>query len=225
MHSILEILEESTDSAGPDLITLDALKAALGITDNSEDAQLQAAITLQSRIIAEYCDRRFGRAEAMESFSFNRGEIMPAQQALTLSLYPVSEILEVSTVGATAADFKFDPASGRLWLPMNWLYGFGNYVADGYYWTIPYTIEVVYSGGYDLPEEAPARLQRAIIECVNSVRTVSAFGLRDPSIREVQHGDTRISYVSQSFAAGTTGQHLTPSVTDLIMPYRRISIA
>jgi Phage gp6-like head-tail connector protein len=225
MHSILEILEESTDSAGPDLITLDELKGALGITDNSEDAQLQNAITMQSRIIAEYCDRRFGRAEAMETFSFNRGEIMPAQQALTLSLYPVSEILEVSTAGATAADFKFDPASGRLWLPMSWLYGFGYYAADGYYWNTPYTIAVVYSGGYDLPEEAPARLQRAIIECVNSVRTSSAFGVRDPSIREVQHGDTRISYVSQSFAAGTTGQHLTPSVTDLIKPYRRIGIA
>jgi hypothetical protein len=226
MHSILEILEESTDSAGPDLITLDALKAALGITGTSEDAQLQAAITLQSRIIAEYCDRRFGRAEAMETFSFYRGELMPAQQALTLSLYPVSEILEVSTAGATAADFKFDPASGRLWLPMNWLYGYlGNYVADGYYWMVPYDIVVIYSGGYDLPEEAPARLQRAIIESVNSVRTVSAFGVRDPSIREVQHGDVRVSYVSQSFAAGTTSQHLTPSVTDLIKPYRRIAIA
>ena len=42
MHSILEILEEATDSAGPDLISLDDLKLALGITDTTEDAQLQA---------------------------------------------------------------------------------------------------------------------------------------------------------------------------------------
>jgi gp6-like head-tail connector protein len=213
MHSIVEILQETSDSAGPDLISLDDLKLALGINDNSEDAQLQAAITFQSRIIAEYCNRRFGRAQVLETFTFDHYEDMLQRQALTLSVYPVAEIFEVSTAGATAADFEFDSASGRLWIP-NCPYGYGGFV-----------IAVTYSGGYDLPEEAPARLQRAVIETVNGVRMQSAFGVRDPSIREVQHGDTRISYVSQSFAAGTTGQHLTPSVTDLINPFRRMYIA
>jgi hypothetical protein len=215
MHSILEILEESSDSAGPDLITLDDLKLALGITDNSEDAQLQAAITFQSRIIAEYCNRRLGRADALETFTFDYGESVLQRQALTLSLYPVAEIFEVSSMAATDADFELDPASGRLWIGPNWTVGAA--------W--PDVVSVTYSGGYDLPEQAPARLQRAVIESVNAVRTSSAYGVRDPSIREVQHGDTRISYVSQSFAAGTTGQHLTPSVTDLIKPFRRITIA
>jgi hypothetical protein len=222
MHSILEILEESTASAGPDLITLADLKLALGITDNSEDAQLQAAITLQSRIIAEYLDRRLGRAEALETFTFDWGEIFQHYtvptlrgQVLVLSLYPVSQIHEVSNMGATDTDFDFDPNSGRLWIGPTWTVGS----------TWPEQVAVTYSGGYDLPEEAPARLQRAIIECVNSVRTNQSFGLRDPSIREVQHGDTRISYVSQSFAAGTTAQHLTPSVVDLINPFRRITVA
>src|SRR5215475_8543048 len=111
MHSILEILDEATASAGPDLITLADLKLALGITDTSEDAQLQAAITFQSHIISEYCDRRFGRAEALETFTFDRGETLPWRQALTLSLYPVAQIIEVSTAGATASDYEFDPAS------------------------------------------------------------------------------------------------------------------
>ncbi len=228
MHSVLEIVEEASDSAGPDLITLDDLKLALGITGTGEDAQLQAAITFQSRIIAEYCDRRFGRAQALEKFTFNRGESIPSprgQMALTLSLYPVSEIIEVSTAGATAADFEFDSASGRLWLPPNWFGGMYVPVEGYYYWTAPYVVQVLYSGGYNLPEESPARLQRAVIECVNGVRTTSAFGVRDPTIREVQHGDTRISYVSPSFAAGTTSQHMTPSVADLIQSYRRMSIA
>ena len=209
MHSVLEILEESTDSAGPDLISLDDLKLALGITDDSEDAALQAAITFQSRIIAEYCDRRFGFAEVLETFTFDLGENMLTRQALTLSLYPVVEVFEVSTAGATDADYEFDPRSGRLWTPVAW--------AD--------TVAVTYSGGYDLPEEAPARLQRAVIESVAAVRSSSGAGVRDPTIREVQHGDTRISYVSPSFAAGSTGQHLTASVTDLINPFRRRSIA
>src|SRR5215475_9095781 len=201
MHSILDIIDETADSAGPDLITLDDLKFALGITDTSEDVQLQAAITMQSRIIAEYCDRRFGRATCLETFTFDYGETLPPRQALTLALYPVEEIFEISMQGATNADYQFDPESGRLWLHPGWTIG-SSWMDE---------IAVSYSGGYDLPEEAPARLQRAIIECVNSVRMSSSFGARDPSIREVQHGDTRITYMSQTFAAGTTGQHLTPS--------------
>src|SRR6516164_418322 len=102
MHSVLEILEQATASAGPDLISLDDLKLALGITDNSQDATLQAQITFQSQLIAEYCDRRFGLAQALETFTFDPGETLPRRQALVLSLYPVSAIAEVSTAGATA---------------------------------------------------------------------------------------------------------------------------
>jgi hypothetical protein len=225
MHSVLEILQESTASAGPDLISLQDLKFALGITDTSQDIELQAAITMQSRLIAEYCDRRFGRAEAIETFTFDRGEVILQRQALVLSLYPVSQVLEVSSAGATDADYEFDPDSGRLWPGGTWPWWPGTPVEAP--WPVPWQgqISVTYSGGYDLPEEAPARLQRAVIECVSAVRSAYGSGVRDPTIREVQHGDTRISYVSPSFAAGTTSQHLTPSVTDLIKPYRRLYIA
>jgi hypothetical protein len=224
MHSILEILEESTDSAGPDLISLDDLKLALGITGTTEDAALQSAITMQSRIIAEYCNRRFGRAQAIETFTFDRGEIILQRQALVLSLYPVSTIFEVSSAGATDADYEFDSESGRLWPGGTWWLA-----APIENPAVPYLgkISVTYSGGYDLPEDAPARLQRAVIECVSSVRTTAAAGYRDPTIREVQHGDTRISYVSPSFASGaiSTGQHFSPSVVDLINSFRRRYIA
>jgi hypothetical protein len=205
MHSVLEILDESTDSAGPDLISLADLKFALGITDNSEDAQLQAAITFQSRIVSEYCDRRFGRAEALETFRFDPGEVMPTRQALTLTLYPVVEIFEVSTAGATAADYDFDPATGRLWTEGGWAG----------------TVAVTYSGGYDLPEEAPARLAKAVIEAVFEAR---AMGGRDPSIRSVAHGDTNISYFTSATATANSG-FLSAPVIDLIRPYRRSHVA
>ena len=205
MHSILEIIEESTDSAGPDLISLDDLKLALGITDDGEDAVLQAAITFQSRIIAEYCDRRFGRAEALETFTLDRGEVLATRNALTLSLYPVVEILEVSSVGVTGSDYELDPVTGRLWCA-GWCNG---------------AVSVSYSGGYDLPEEAPARLQRAVIVAVNEGRT---SGTRDPSIREVQHGDTRISYFTSETSSASSG-FLSAPVVDLIKPYRRMHVA
>ena len=115
MHSTLEIISEAPESAGPDLISLDDLKLALGIEGTTEDAALQAAITMQSRLIAEYCNRRFGLAEALETFTYDRYENMLQRQALTLSLYPVVEVTEVLTAGTTGVDYDFDPASGRLW--------------------------------------------------------------------------------------------------------------
>lgn len=205
MHSILEILDEATDSAGPDLVSLADLKLALGVTNDSEDATLQAMITFQSRIIAEYCERRLGRAEALETFTFDRHEIMPMRQALTLSLYPVVEVFEVSSLGATANDYDFDPVTGRLWTENYW---------QG-------TVAVTYSGGYDLPEEAPARLQKAVIEAVREGRT---SGARDPGIREVQHGDTRISYFTSSLSTASSG-YLSAPVVELIRPFRRVRVA
>jgi hypothetical protein len=206
MHSILEILSEATDSAGPDLISLDDLKFALGIKGATEDAALQAAITMQSRLIAEYCNRRFGLAEALETFTLDHNEYLLERQALTLSLYPVVEVAEVSTAGATAGDYDFDPASGRLWTGGQWGAN---------------TIAVVYSGGYDLPEEAPARLQQAVIQAVNDGRTT---GARDPGIREVQHGDIRVSYFTPSLSTASSG-YLSAVVVDLIKPYRRLHVA
>ena len=206
MHSILEIISEATDSAGPDLISLDDLKFALGIEGATEDAALQAAITMQSRLIAEYCNRRFGLAEALETFTLDHNEYLLERQALTLSLYPVVEIIEVSTAGATAGDYDFDPASGRLWTGGQWGAN---------------TIAVAYSGGYDLPEEAPARLQQAVIQAVNDGRTT---GARDPGIREVQHGDTRVSYFTPSLSTASSG-YLSAVVVDLIKPYRRLHVA
>ena len=208
MHSVLEIIDESTDSAGPDLISLDDLKLALEIEGTTEDAALQAAITMQSRLIAEYCNRRFGLAEALETFTFDRNEVMLERQALTLSLYPVVEIIEVSTAGATAADIEFDPASGRLWTGGCW--------ADT-------VVAVLYRGGYDLPEEAPARLQQAAIQAVKEGRTT---GSRDPGLREVQHGDTRVSYFTPSVSSTTgSSDFLSAAAAELIKPYRRLHVA
>jgi len=205
MRSIFEVIDEAPDSAGPDLVSLDDLKAALGITGFSEDAALEAAITFHSRIIADYCGRRFGLADALETFTFDRYEIWPVRQALTLSLYPVVEVSEFTTLGA-GGQYGFDPASGRLWSESGCLQG---------------EVSVVYSGGYDLPEAAPARLQMAVIHAVNEGRV---SGSRDPSIREVQHGDTRISYFTSATTSASSG-FLSATVMDLVKPYRRLHVA
>jgi hypothetical protein len=72
-----------------------------------------------------------------------------------------------------------------------------------------------------LPEEAPARLQQAVIQAVNDGRTT---GARDPGIREVQHGDTRVSYFTPSLSTASSG-YLSAVVVDLIKLYRRLHVA
>ena len=219
MHSTLEIVSEAPESAGPDLISLDDLKLALGITGTADDVVLQAAITFQSRLIAEYCDRRFGLAQVLETFTLDHYENMLTRQALTLSLYPVVEITDVAiTNGAGAPDYHFDPASGRLWpwTVEGWSGGYRAYGGWG-----GTTVAVSYSGGYDLPEECPARLQRAVIDAVNAGHT---SGTRDPTIREGQHGDTRISYYTPGFSTATSG-FLSVAATDLIKPFRRLHVS
>jgi hypothetical protein len=56
---------------------------------------------------------------------------------------------------------------------------------------------------------------------VNEGRT---SGTRDPSIREVQHGDTRISYFTSSLSTASSG-YLSAPVANLIQPYRRLYVA
>jgi hypothetical protein len=82
-------------------------------------------------------------------------------------------------------------------------------------------VAVLYSGGYDLPEQAPARLQQAVIKAVNDGRTT---GSRDPGIREVQHGDTRVAYFTPSLSTASSG-YLSAEVENLIKPFRRLYVA
>jgi hypothetical protein len=76
-----------------------------------------------------------------------------------------------------------------------------------------------------LPDESPARLQQAAITAVSEGR---ASIERDPTLRAVQHGDTRIEYlvpVSVIEAALTRGGGLSKTVIELIQPYRRLHVA
>ena len=184
---------------------MDDLKLALGIDDDTDDEALQAAITFQSRIIAEYCDRRLAFAEAMETFTFDRNETMLTRQALTLSLYPVAQIFEVSTAGATAADYDFDPASGRLW-------------TEGFWSDV---IAVTYS----------RRLRSARRGTGAAAEGGDPGGERGPHIRRPRSHHPRGAarrYPRQLFHADAGGRLLglpVGAVVDLIKPYRQLHVA
>jgi hypothetical protein len=95
-------------------------------------------------------------------------------------------------------------------------------------WTVgamwPGTVAVTYSGGYDLPEEAPAQLQQAVIQAISENRAASASQAGILGIRELQHGNTRIAYFTPNMTTGSPG-YLSSVTMDLINPYRRMYIA
>ena len=190
-----------------DLITLDDLKLELGITGTAEDAALQARITRLSDQIAEYCDRIFALIEVEETFAFNSAARMcphggPQPIPLVLMQYPVTEIATLTRDGVAidAAEYDLNSASGLLWPRAGQWSG---------------RIVATYSGGYSLPEGAPATLQSAVIEAVRQRR---AFSGRDPSIREIGHDITRVGYYSEPL---NSSHGLAQSVTDAIDLYRR----
>jgi Phage gp6-like head-tail connector protein len=206
MHSIISYTE-ATDAVGPELITLEELKLHLGITTTTEDERLESAITLASELIAAYCGRRFAFANAIETFTFDEWEQTRNNAALTLDLYPVVEIESVVSNGSELDEtaYPLDAVGGLLWIASGRWSG---------------TIVVTYSGGYFLPDEAPAALTAAVIE---SIRLRQFTTARDPSISSLSHGDTRVSYFET--AASTIEGGFSPTVMNLLNPYRRLVAA
>jgi hypothetical protein len=209
-HSFLVL--QSMANIDTDLITLDDLKLELGITGTAENAALQARITRLSKQIAEYCDRILALIEVEETFAFSAGNRLCPQARsfgasaqpipLVLMQYPVTEIvsLTIDDTEIDPDDYDLNAASGLLW-PRSGLWS-GRIVAQ-------------YSGGYDLPDGAPATLQSAVIE---SVRQRRAFSSHDPAIREVVHGDTRTSYFSET---RSSSYGMPQSVAESIDLFRR----
>ena len=97
--------------------------------------------------------------------------------ALYLRQYPVEQVTSITQGGseADATMYEIDDEAGLLWMKCGrWC---GEVIAN-------------YSGGYDLPDDAPALLAQACIEMVGGQRLLSATAAVDPNLREVQHGDT-----------------------------------
>lgn len=203
------VVETDDDDSDNDLVSLADLKSAIGITGNTEDASLQTLITLQSKMIADQCDRVLRFASAIETFTFRRDEITERGALLSLKLFPVSEIASVTVDGVELdeSEYAVDAEKGHIWRPDGWWSG---------------TVVVTYEGGYDLPSEAPSALTMAVIEAVRERRAAVSRGGGDPAVRDTAHGDTRVSYFSASLSAAAGV--LSPTVQELIRPYKRMHV-
>jgi hypothetical protein len=209
--SLFTILEPT--SPVYDLTTVDAVNAALGITGNTaSDAQLAIQITQASRMIGELCDRIFALLTVTEDFRMRWGD---PTHALNLRQYPVTELTSVTQSGIEVdpQSYELDYESGLIWRKQ------GHWCGE---------IIIDYSGGYDLPDEAPALLAQA---CIETLRVQRFSSTHDPTIRSTTHGDTTVTfsdYYSRFRVSGDVsaigGAVLPPNASDMIQQYKRLGV-
>jgi hypothetical protein len=221
--SLVTILEPTAPVY--DLTTVDAVNAALGITGNTAaDAAMGEKITMVSRIIGELCDRVFAMLTVSESF---RMSFYDPTKGLNLWQFPVNELTSI-TVGGTPADpasYELDHDAGLLWLvPGIWPWA---YPPINSHWAGEVVLQ--YSGGYNLPDEAPASLAFA---CIETLRWQRFSANRDPAIRSTTHGDTTVAFgdyynrfrYGGKAAVSPTSSILPPNATELIESYMRLQV-
>lgn len=209
MHQFLTVIDQT--GAVFDLTTVEDVNAELGLTGSTDDdAQTQARITSNSKIIAELCGRVFALQTVRETFRIKGRDSWG--DVINLSRYPVADLASL-TIGGVEADvsgYEIDYNAGVI------------YRVHG---TWPRASEIIaeYSGGYNLPDGAPAPLARACIEFVKLQQFTAA---RDPSIRDIWAGENRVAYSDyyQRFGIGGGGSGLPPNVEGLIAPFRRLAV-
>jgi hypothetical protein len=167
-----------------DLATLDEVKVMLGIspTDTSEDGLLQVWITQYSDVIATMCHRTFAKEQVIETW---RGDTKPFDTdngRVFLTHYPVSPTDIVSVTGPDGTDlsgtYELENKSGKLQL-------------FNTSWSEP--IRISYTGGYDLPEEAPPALKQALGLIVQMARVWQSRSLT-AGVRSISHRESRVQF-------------------------------
>lgn len=215
----IKILEPADDH---DLITLEDCKILLDIpaSDTSSDQQLQMLITQNSEAIAVECNRIFAKEKVEETWRCVAPVCCPDGTCkIWLSHYPVKavDIESVETPAGTVmsgSDYVIEEFSGKLIL----LRGCSS------------EIVVTYTGGYNLPEEAPAPLQQVASLMVRSFRTEAAAASTSGSgVRLLAHKDSRVMYFSPKDMGGGTTTSTGPSVQtsaikNLLAKYTRFFI-
>jgi hypothetical protein len=207
-----------TEADSIDLATLAEMKTMLGITvsNPTEDAQLSMWITQYSDVIATMCNRVFAKETVEETW---RGDTKPFDTdngRVFLTHYPVADddIESISAPDGTLIDagYELENRSGKLQFFTTW----------------SEPIRITYTGGYDLPEEAPPALKQALAIMVGAARIFVSRQLTS-GIRSISHRESRVQFFDINAAAaklsgiGPLGQ-AAETVNALLYKYMRFYV-
>jgi len=206
------------------LISLEDCKILLDIAsgDTSKDAQLQMLIDQNSMVLAEMANRdTWAKEKVIETWECVPPVCCPDGSArIWLTRAPVkkADIESVESPRGTIIDpndYEVEERTGQVKFPGG---------ASG-------QIIITYTGGFDLPDEAPLALQQAASMMVRSYRTEAAqASTSGAGVRMIAHKESRIMYhspkdMAAGGSAGVSGS--TPSETalrNLIGKYTRLWI-
>lgn len=188
-----------------DLITLAQAYAWLGITNGSDDANLQLAITAYSQLIADWCSRTF------VATNFNEVYDGHDSRRLMLRNYPINSVSSLSINGralcavTTICDpgYKFSGRSVDLFGGMMFCRGLEN-------------IAISYNAGF---VAIPADLQMA---CLDWMKAGYLSRQRDSGLAAQQAGDHAEKYLPGGAVTilGTETAPMPASVYAVLSQYR-----
>jgi uncharacterized phiE125 gp8 family phage protein len=190
----------TTPAASYDLVRLDTVCDALGITDRAEDEQLVQWIKQASCAVAKHLNRVLARETIEETF-----RLSTVTESLLLSRYPVSSVVSVTEFDTVldVADYEVNSTSGVLTrlsadAPVCWSAG---------------KIVVSYVAGYAL-DDVPDEIARAVIMLVSQYRYSAE---RDPQLRS----ESTEGAGSSSYFDGLDTGGLSPEVRGLLGDHRK----
>lgn len=192
------------------LVDATTVFAELGVASptDAQTTQMETVIEQVSSLFDRFLDRTLAEEDVTDYFRAIVGD------ELRLSRWPVAQVLSVTEDGTSLVidDWDIDATSGRLWRISN---------ADRFDWSGTGVTQVTYTGGYILPGDLPADIQRAAID---QAKAQFMSGARDPALRSFNIPDVyQASYsVPGGDAFGASG--LLPQVEAALRPYRRIVV-
>lgn len=213
MQSSLFIVEPAQNIS---LVSLYEAKLALGLstsTDEETNDKLELMIKWTSAEVAALCNRTFAQETVEETFIELDSS---GANRLFLSHWPVTNIDSINDNGNILeedVDYNLDANSGIL----TRLGGVWNQGAI-----------VIYTGGYDLPNEAPIALQQATVLMVKEVyssSTASSLASGGAAVRMVAHKESRIMYYDPNKASSSnsssSGSPAKRAAADLLKHFMR----
>ena len=218
------IIEILTPAKSTTLLTLDEAKLMMGLalTDPSEDQQIAFWSDVNSETVARMCNRTFAREEVREEWrELNGGwrifpSHWPIKQADIISVEsPAGTVLDPITGG-----YELEERSGKIEL-------FGTDGASGgAAWAEP--VVVHYWGGYNLPNEAPLPLKRAVSMLNLQSKLLSSLGTI-AGLRALSHKEARVMFHDPSkllsIALGGKGAAgIEASIWNLLSHYAHLEV-
>jgi hypothetical protein len=205
MQSSLTVL---TPAQSESLVSLYEARLALNLTASNAvlDEQLEMLIEWGSAEIAALCNRTFAQETVTETFT----QLDSHHSRVYLTRYPVTDISVIEEDGTAMVvdtDYQLDAASGLI-------------TRVDAVWGTPLT--VTYTGGYDLPNDAPKALRQAALLMTREAYYAMSRG--DASIRQISHKESRVTYFDPNAKSSSGGGDSSPArraIGDLLKHFTR----